>query len=359
MAAIGVNALYLIPGEVGGTEIYLRNLLRALAEIDTANEYFVFTNRETGGDLVPDQRNFHAVPQPVRATSRPTRILWEQIRLPAVVRRHGLDVLLNPGYTSPMICSCPTVTVFHDLQHRRHPEYFGAVELASLRLLLWGSAHRSRSVIAVSESTRADFLSCYGVAADKVRAIHLGVDPDLRKSDRSSPEPFVLCVSTLRVHKNLDRLLRAFKASRLERRLVIAGPAGSYHREIMALIGELGLGDSVELTGWIPREQLLSLYQRAHALIQPSLFEGFGLPVLEGLAAGVPVACSDIPPMREIGGDAALYFDPLDEHAIASALERICNDRQLRLDLPAIGLERARQFTWRRTAQATLAALTS
>src|SRR5580658_1576850 len=116
MLRIGVNALYLIPGGVGGTEIYLRNLLKSLAEIDSINQYLVFTNRETGKDLVPECANFVVIPQPVRASFRPARILWEQMFLPFSIRRHQLDVLLNPGFTGPILCACPMVTVFHDLQ---------------------------------------------------------------------------------------------------------------------------------------------------------------------------------------------------------------------------------------------------
>ncbi|HMC61962.1 MAG TPA: hypothetical protein VKJ01_22400, partial [Candidatus Solibacter sp.] len=118
---IGVNALYLIPGGVGGTEIYLRALLAALAEVDSANRYFVFTNRETGPDLVPSAANFTCVPQPVRAVGRPARLLWEQTALPLAALRLQLDVLLNPGFTAPLWSPCPQVTVFHDLQHKRHP----------------------------------------------------------------------------------------------------------------------------------------------------------------------------------------------------------------------------------------------
>src|ERR1700690_3151210 len=119
MARIGVNALYLIPGGVGGTEIYLRELLAALAHVDSGNEYFVFTNSETGRDLVPRQANFGWQPQAVRATSRPMRIAWEQTALPLAARRRKLDVLFNPGFTAPIATPCPCVTVFHDLQHKR------------------------------------------------------------------------------------------------------------------------------------------------------------------------------------------------------------------------------------------------
>src|ERR1700694_3062314 len=172
MLRIGVNALYLIPGGVGGTEIYLRNLLKALASIDCRNEYVVFTNRETGRDLVPDQPNFSHAPQPVRACLRPARILWEQFALSFAVRRHRLDVLFNPGFTAPLLCGRPMVTVFHDLQHKRHPEYFRWFDLPFWNFFLWTSARLSRGLIAVSGATRDDLERYYGVSA---RVIHHGV----------------------------------------------------------------------------------------------------------------------------------------------------------------------------------------
>src|SRR6202451_4619052 len=136
MIRIGVNALYLIPGGVGGTEIYLRNLLRGLAEIDAANQYVVFTSREAGADLIPDRPNFVQAPQPVNAAFRPARILWEQLRLPFAIRKHRIQVLLNPGFTGPLLCACPMVTVFHDLQHKRHPEYFRWFDLPFWKFFL-------------------------------------------------------------------------------------------------------------------------------------------------------------------------------------------------------------------------------
>src|SRR5579863_8838637 len=158
---IGINALYLIPGGVGGTEIYLRELLAALAQIDAANEYFVFTNLETAVDLVPRQANFHGKPQAVHARFRPARILWEQIVLPLEASRYRLDVLFNPGFTAPIFSAVRNITVFHDLQHRRHPEYFRWFDLPFWRLLLYWSAHISTLLIADSEATRADLQLFY------------------------------------------------------------------------------------------------------------------------------------------------------------------------------------------------------
>jgi glycosyltransferase involved in cell wall biosynthesis len=358
MARIGVNALYLIPGGVGGTEIYLRELLPALAAIDTTNDYYVFTNLETGSDLTPRQANFHWKPQAIHATFRPARILWEQIVLPLEAARYRLDVLFNPGFTCPVFAPCSAVTVFHDLQHKRHPEHFHWFDLPFWRLLLWLSAHRSRKLIAVSEATRADLVRYYRIPAERVTVVPHGVDQRFFTLDRTHTEPYLLCVSTLHPHKNIERLIRVYARGKRDRRLVLAGMRGFQTKAIEALIAELGVGESVMLTGWIPRGQLQDLYAHADAFIYPSTFEGFGMPVLEALAAGIPSACSDIPPLREVASDAAAYFDPLDDGAVAKALVRITSDEPLRAQLRVAGPARARQFSWKRTAEATLTVLT-
>jgi len=351
MARIGVNALYLIPGGVGGTEIYLRELLSALARIDAANEYYVFFNLETGPEIVPKQSNFHAKPQAVHAAFRPARILWEQIILPLEASRYRLDVMFNPGFTAPILSPCPNVTTFHDLQHRRHPEHFRWFDLPFWRFLLW-AVHRSRKIVAVSEATKADLLHFYRIPAERIAVIPHGVEPRFFSLDRSHVEPYVLCVSTLHPHKNLERLIRAYAGRKREYRLVLAGMRGFHAERVEALVAELGVEKSVRLTGWIPREELYTLYQRALAFVYPSTFEGFGMPVLEALAAGIPVACSDIPPLREVAGETALFFDPTDQDAISEALDRICTG-----GAPSGGVERARTFTWERAAEATKFAL--
>lgn len=361
---IGVNALYLIPGGVGGTEIYLRALLQALAAIDSENQYFIFTNRETGPDLVPPQPNFHHAPQSVRATSRPSRIVFEQTALPLAARRLHLNVLFNPGFTAPVLCPCPQVTVFHDLQHKRHPEHFRRLDLPVWCLMLWASAHRSRHLIAVSDSTQADLHRFYSLPATRVSVIPHGVDPTFFSLPHiSPPAPFLLTVSTLHPHKNLDGLLQAFAVFHRdcpEFRLVIAGLRGFATTQLEALRHSLGLADSVTFTGWIPRDRLLhELFAGAHAFLYPSKFEGFGMPILEAMAAGIPTACSNIEPLATIAGDAALLFDPADPAAIHDALVRISTDEPLRRRLSQAGPQRARQFTWEAAAHSTLAALTA
>jgi glycosyltransferase involved in cell wall biosynthesis len=358
---IGVNALYLIPGGVGGTEIYLRSLLAALAEIDRDNQYFVFTNRETGSCLVPAQANFTQVPQSVRAVSRPARLLWEQTMLPLAVTSHRIDVLFNPGYTAPILCGCPQATVFHDLQHKMHPEYFLWFGLPFWTLFLFWSIIVSRRIIAVSDTTADDLRRCYRLPPGSVRTVLSGVDPrffDLAAQRR--PEPFLLTVSTLHPHKNLDGLLRAFAAfskHHAEYRLIVCGIHGFFTKELYALRERLQLAGRVDFPGWVPREQLYGFYSRASAFLFPSLFEGFGMPVLEALAAGVPTACSAIEPMNGIAGTAALKFDPHDPSAIADVMDRLVSDDELRQSLAAAGPLRAAQFPWRNTAEGVLATL--
>jgi len=357
---IGINALYLIPGNVGGTEIYLRELLAALAKIDAANDYFVFANLETGADLIPKQANFHWKPQAIHARFRPARILWEQIVLPLEASRYRLDVMFNPGFTAPLLAPCVSVTVFHDLQHKRHPEYFRWFDRPFWRFLLWAAAHRSRKLIAVSQATADDLVRFYPFARDRISPIPHGVDEAFFTLDRKQSKRFVLCVSTLHPHKNLDRLIRAYARKPRDFDLVLAGMRGFHGDAIERLIAELGCG-GVKLTGWIPRDELMRLYATCLAFIYPSTFEGFGMPVLEALAAGIPTACADIAPLREVAGpsgeDAALFFDPFDENEIAEALERIALDDSLREKLSAAGPPRARPFTWERVARLTLDAI--
>jgi glycosyltransferase involved in cell wall biosynthesis len=358
---IGVNALYLLPGRVGGTEIYLRGLLAGLAEIDPVNRYVLFTNRETGRDLGPERPNFRVSEQNVRATSRPRRILWEQTMLPLEATRRRLDVMLNPGFTAPLLAACPQVTMFHDLQHKQHPENFRWFELPFWQFFLFWPAQMSRLLLAPSQATANDLKRYYRVPESRIRVAVHGVDAAFFEgAQRRQPERFLLAVSTLHPHKNLDALLRAFarfRQSHPDFRLVVSGLHGFSAGDLHTLRDALGLRDAVDFPGWIPREELYNLFARAWAFVYPSLFEGFGLPVLEALAAGVPTACSEIDPLHSISGDAALRFDPLDQAAMLDAMNRITGDDSLRQSLATAGPARAAHFNWRFTARTTLDAL--
>jgi len=344
---IGVNALYLIPGGVGGTETYLRCLVSAMEEAAGGHEIVVFANRETG------RLGRRCIVEPVQAQVRPWRILHEQAVLPARLIRHKIDVLLNPGFTAPLAAGAPQVTVFHDLQHKRHPEYFRWFDLPFWRLLLWASAKRSARLIAVSEATRQDLIRYYG--RDAAVVPHGVEDAFFALAARREPADFLFYPSTTHPHKNHERLLRVFARLRGEQpglRLILSGVRGFAEERVQRAIREHGLEEAVESRGWIPRGELLELYRRARGFVYPSLFEGFGMPVLEALAAGVPSACSSIEPLRSLCGGHALLFDPEDEDSMLRALRRLVAG-----EAPQTGPEHARQFTWRRAAELTLAVL--
>ncbi len=361
---IGINALYLIPGGVGGTEIYLEFLLRSLARIDDTGEYFVFLNRETSDSFVPVSPRFRPVRCGVHATLRPARILFEQLRMPRLLTNRRIDVLLNPGFTGPVLTDCPQVTVFHDLQHRKHPEFFRVWELPFWRILLAASAARSAKLIAISGNTARDLAEMYPGATAKMAIIPHGVDPaffeigsERRGGGADLSRPFILAVSTLHRHKNLDRALEAFRRFRThhpEYRFVIAGLRGSAAAHLENLVRKLGLADDVEFTGWISRSELYSLFRSADAFFAPSVFEGFGMPLVEAMAAGIPCACSSIPAFCEIDDGAAQRFDPHSVEAMYSAMETITQDEAFRLRAITNGSRRAAEFDWNRAAEATL-----
>jgi glycosyltransferase involved in cell wall biosynthesis len=362
---IGVNALYLIPGGVGGTEIYLRSLLEALGRTDRRNEYFVFINRESASDPPISSPRFQLVHCGVSAGRRPSRILWEQTVFPFLLRKYRIDVLFNPGFTMPLLSRCPGITVFHDLQHKRHPEFFRWFDLPFWRFLLWASARRSRCLIAVSKATADDLARFYPGVSGKTVVIPHGVDPEcfrigerrVRTVNLAAREKYLLTISTLHPHKNLSHLMEAFQLFRNEHpqfRLVIAGLRGFAATELESRRRHLGLEEFVTFTGWIPRNDLYKLLEYADAFIAPSRFEGFGMPILEALAAGIPTACSGIAPMNEISGAAAVHFDPDSVSGILAAMELIADDAAFRGRAAIAGPERARQFDWDRTAELTV-----
>jgi len=281
---IGVNALYLIPGRVGGTEVYLRSLLDALAATDTRNHYFVYLNAEAANqEFASDSPNIHLVHCSVRAGFRPFRIIWEQTVFPGLLRKDRIDVLFNPGFTSPLFFTGPSVTVFHDLQHKRHPEFFRWFDLPFWNLFLWIAAARSRCLIAVSKATAEDLARFYPFAANKVVVVPHGVDLEFvricerRRLRTGSRSKYLLTVSTLHPHKNLARLLKAFRSfheSHPEFQLVIVGLKGFATQELESHSRALGLEGAAIFTGWIPRSRLYELFEDADAYIAPSQFEG-------------------------------------------------------------------------------------
>jgi glycosyltransferase involved in cell wall biosynthesis len=302
-------------------------------------------------------------------TRRPwRRILWEQTRLAWLSR--GLDLLHGLAYANPLATACPTVVTVHDLSFIRYPETFPAYNRIYLKWITQASTRRAAAVIAVSESTRRDVIALCNVPAGRVKVIPNGVTDDFCpaapeevtafRARRGLPAHFILFVGTLEPRKNLVRLIDAYGDWRAAQRatvappkLVIAGGTGWFYHQIFAHVVERGLEGQVLFPGFLPRAELPWWYRAADLFVYPSLFEGFGLPVLEAMACGTPTVTSATSALPEVAGDAALLVHAEDPQALAAAIDQVLRDPGLAGDLSRRGLGRAAQFTWARTAAAT------
>jgi glycosyltransferase involved in cell wall biosynthesis len=330
---IGISLLTLVPGVVGGSETYARELCRALARVGGLRyRVFVPTIAEDAADGLPAQvvRRYRASrTMPGRMRAMASGLLrGEQLRRELALDSLGaihfpLSVML------PLVSRPPAATTILDLQHEFLPGNFRRPELAYRRYVYATTARRSTVVIAISEHARETLIERLSLDPARVRTIHLGVDLERFSPGDHPREPFVLYPANRWPHKNHGTLFRALELLP-EHRLILTGHG--HPREP----GRERVYDA----GLVSPEQLVSFYRRAAALVFPSLYEGFGQPVLEALACGCPVACSDLPALREVAGDEAEYFDPLDPESIADATRRaIARGGEA-------GPARAARFTW-------------
>jgi glycosyltransferase involved in cell wall biosynthesis len=363
---VALNLVYLVPGETGGMETYARELIPRLAAREDVR-VTALVNREAAEVGGPWLDVAHHV-VPVWARSRVGWVRGEQVHVPRLAERAGADLLHSLASTAPLHGRVPRITTIHDLNYKLVPEAHFGVRGLGMRVLIPASARRSRRIVVDAESTRRDLVEHLRVPAAKVDVVPLGVsaapavapapEPELRARHGLDDRPVILSASAKRPHKNLARLLRAVAAIPERRRpaLVIPGYATPHEAELRALAQQLGVAGDVAFPGWVDAAELEGLYALATAVVFPSLYEGFGLPVLEAMGRGVPVATSDRSSLPEVAGDAALLFDPTDVDAIRAAIERLLSDGAERERLRAAGRERAAGFTWERTAELTVAA---
>jgi glycosyltransferase involved in cell wall biosynthesis len=328
-----------------GNETYVRALLREFAGTD-AIELTALVERGALAD--PDVAAFARRQVPASGSLR-------LASMALAARRAGVD-LVHAVYFAPYLSGVPVVLTVHDISYEIHPEFFSRTERWRGRMLIRDSARRARTVVTVSETSRRDIIERYGLAEDRVIAIHNGVSqrlldvpaPKLESIDDRSVR--LLALGTLQPRKNLARLVDAVRIASKTRpiQLRVVGPNG-YQAEVIRQ--RLDGAAEVEVVGYVSEESLVDEYRRADMLVYPSLYEGFGLPVVEAMACGVPVITSTGGALPEVAGDAALIIDPLDEVAISEAILRLADDIELRRDLIGKGRVRARQFTWGRSAE--------
>ena len=353
--------LHLVPGETGGGELYARRLVPALLEVAPELELVVLTSRGALTSLEDEAwaAFVELVGLPFDARSRPRRVLAEQVLLPRELRRRRVDLLHNLFTTAPGLPGSTQVTTILDVIYKRFPETHSRVLGKGLAALTWLAARRSARVIAISEAAKDDIVEFLEVPEDRVDVTYLGPglpvdgvgEAEVRRALDLGSARILLSVSAKRPHKNLERLFDAFSTLPGDLLLVVPGYPTFHEPALRARADE-----RVRFTGWLPDELLDGLYRAAECLVFPSLAEGFGLPVLDALVRGTPVACSNASSLPEVGGDAVLYFDPEDTSTIAAAIERILADAPLRERLRAAGPQQAATFTWARTADQTLSA---
>ena len=334
--------LTLVPGLMGGSETYARELTKALARVGEL-EYRVFVppGAEDAGGGLPTQpvAEYRAPRSAAGRAAAMARAVLAPGRLREAMRIDELDAIHYPFTVMlPAPGDVPAATTILDLQHEEHPEFFSRAQLLYRRRFYRRPLLESRMVITISEHARRTILDRYPLDPESVRAIHLAVDHGTFTPDGRPREAFLLYPANAWPHKNHARLFEAFALVRRERpelRLVLTGAAHE----------ALAIPDGVESRGHVPLPELVELYRSAAAVVYPSLYEGFGIPCLEAMSCGAPVGASSVASLPEVCGDAAVYLDPTSVESIAEAIRRVLDDP------PSGGIEQAARFTWEACAR--------
>lgn len=363
---VGVNLAYLRPGGVGGSEVYTRELIKALNSRDDI-DLRLYCNSECSGTFEPN-KSLKVIEVSGRPFTATRRLIDENVRLAKFLRRDPVDVLFSPAsIAAPFLCvRIPQVVTIHDLQHLAHPSNFTRNERLMRSTLFRASAWRCKRVIVISESTRRDLLEWLKLPPEKVEVIYEGVpSSDIPSKDvidgvlrhHGIAEEFFIFPAMAAPNKNHRLLLSAFRRLKdggFEGSLVLTGKQTRYTDEVMGFATELGLSTSVKYLGYVTEVDLAALMSSAIALVYPSAFEGFGLPVVEAFKYGLPAVVSNSSSLPEVCGDAALLLDPHDAEAWEAAMQEVRKDRALRERLIERGHERVKLFTWETTAKRTV-----
>ncbi|HKY32180.1 MAG TPA: glycosyltransferase family 1 protein [Candidatus Polarisedimenticolia bacterium] len=364
---VGIDARPMA-GQPTGVGRYVANLAREMARIDPGVRLRLYAPSPPAEPAPPGTRlEILALPGgPFGGLDN--AFVWNHARLPIHLAMRRVDLYHGTFYTLPAICPCPAVVTLHDITFELHPEWFTPRARLALGGFAASSARKARHVLTVSERSRKDIIERYGLPDARVTSAPLAPDPRLRRVEdpariaavrdrHGAGEEYVLHVGSITPRRNIDRLLDAFAVVRRRAphlRLLLAGRVEPPSPPLEPAIQRRGLAGAVLAAGYVPPEDLPALYSGAAAVACPSLYEGFGLPVLEAMACGTPVLASSTSCFPEVAGDAALLVDPLDTEAIAAGLWTVVADPSARSLLVERGLRRASEFTWERTARRTL-----
>lgn len=347
-----------------GNETYTLNLIRALLDSDSENEYQVLSpHPQRLTPLLPQRDNLRIL------TVRPANpLLRIPVAMPLILKRQRSS-LVHVNYIAPLFAPCPSVVTVHDLSFEFYPEFFSPRDRLVLSTFVPRSVRSAAKVIAVSQWTKKDLLRRYQLPEEKVVVTYEAAGEEFRpvkdaqalaavRSKYRLGERFILTLGNLHPRKNLGRLIAAYaslrQAGRIRHQLVIAGQVGWQASPIFQQVRYLGLEGEVLFPGYIPQQDLPALYSDCDLFVFPSLYEGFGLPPLEAMACGAPVVSSRAASLPEVLGEAALFFDPYNEEDIARVIERALTPSELAAQLRARGVKHVQSFSWTKTAEKTL-----
>ena len=374
---VALNAISFAPGTIGGMETYFRSLISELALLPGDERYQVWGDSRYLSGLMPDDARFELkacngfAPRSAGWFARGIiRNLTGRDLAARSMQRIQADLVHHPFSLLTPGAACPSVVTIHDLQHEFLPEFFSPWVLRKKQREYRAAAIAADRIITISDHVRQTLLNRYDPDPAKVTTIYLAASPHF--SSQEDPEqdrlllkrygverPFIFYPAATWPHKNHTTLLAAFRllkdAARFDGDLVLSGIAKQGHAAVQQEIERLGLTDCVRMSGYFSMQDLPAFYRCAELLAFPSLFEGFGLPVLEAMACGCPVVCADATSLPEIAGGAALLFPPKDAAGLALQMQRVLEDSSLRSSLRQAGLGRAACFSWQRTARETLA----
>jgi glycosyltransferase involved in cell wall biosynthesis len=372
---IGVNTLFLIPGEVGGSEIYLRQTLLAIARQFQDVELVLFTNQENDVVLQKDLAEFKQtefVRLDFRASNRYARIIREQIELPSKVRRSSVDILWSPGYVGPFHSSCPQVTSILDMQYKNYPEDLSFIARIVTNLLVNLAVRRNKAVITISAFSKHEIMKYMDVSSDQIYVTPLAADQsfveplpkNIRQNRLSSlvprNNPYILTVANTHPHKNIHTLVKAFHtiSNIIPHNLVLVGNPQRGEDKLQKALDKLPDKRRFIRFGTLSKSELIALYQGSDLFVFPSLYEGFGLPVLEAMISGIPVITTHMASIPEVGGDYVQYVDCVNAKGFAEKILAVIRwDDAFRAHWIKAAKCWASQFSWEKTAARTVDAL--
>ncbi len=348
--------------EKQGIGIYTQNLLKELLDLDKDNEYVFFYRKKSNLGRYSNYPNVQE-----RYVNIPTKLLWDQIAIPYLAKKEKIDLIFHTKFTIPLFTNCKTIMVLHGSGWFVRPDIYPWHDIFYIRFAMPLYCKKADMIISNSNLTTNDFINILGVDRDKIRTIHLAADDIFKpikettvlkeaKEKYNLPERFILTVTKYFPGKNFGNLLYAFQKchKHVPHKLVVVGKDCHKYKDDYK-IGSMGLADDIEFVGWIEQKDLVALYNLADLFVFPSLYEEFGIPLVEAMACGCPVVTSNTAAPPEIVGDAGLLINPTEPEAISEAMTKILSNEKLRQELIQKSLQRSSRFSWKECAKETLA----